>query len=120
MYETPSTEVITWQENPVNITCVARSIPNATIEWWFQDRLLESGSRGFTISGNGPISVLNIEKPAEQYYGSYRCKAKNTLGENETRITLKEVCKYFHILFFPLFTLYSNVSQPFCTHNLIL
>ncbi|KAG1658629.1 Fasciclin-2 [Nymphon striatum] len=91
MYETPSTEVVSWQENPLNMTCVARSIPNATIEWWYNNGKLQSGSGGYKIFGNGPISVLNIEKPTERDYGSYSCKAINPIGSNETRITLKEV-----------------------------
>ncbi len=27
-----------WDQNPVNLTCIATAIPNATITWWVRDR----------------------------------------------------------------------------------
>ena len=27
-----------WDQNPVNLTCIATSIPNATLTWWYRDR----------------------------------------------------------------------------------
>ena len=27
-----------WDQNPINLTCIATAIPNATITWWYRDR----------------------------------------------------------------------------------
>lgn len=94
MDQTPSTEVITWLGNPANITCVAQSIPNATIQWWYRGRMINSEENGFKIYGNGPVSVLNIKEPKQEFYEAYLCKAQNMIGENEIRIQLKEVCEF--------------------------
>lgn len=32
--DTPMKEMWTWSQRPVNLTCRASSIPNATINWW--------------------------------------------------------------------------------------
>ncbi len=27
-----------WDQNQVNLTCIATAIPNATLTWWYRDR----------------------------------------------------------------------------------
>ena len=27
-----------WDQNPMNLTCIATAIPNATLTWWYEDR----------------------------------------------------------------------------------
>ena len=36
--EQPMYEQWSWDQNPVNLTCIATGIPNATITWWVRDR----------------------------------------------------------------------------------
>ena len=56
-------EIYSWHNNPVNLTCVAESIPNATITWEFKNRLI-SQERGLDSNieqiGFGPTSVVRV------------------------------------------------------------
>lgn len=85
----PNTTVWSWEQRPVNLTCIAESIPNATITWWRGGVPLENDD-AITQIGNGPISVLNIVPHSQRYYTNYRCVAANTHGKNEHIIELRE------------------------------
>ncbi|XP_074094092.1 neural cell adhesion molecule fasciclin 2 isoform X1 [Cotesia typhae] len=86
--------VWTWERRPVNLTCIAESIPNATIQWFHGERLISpselSGSEAYAQFGNGPISTLRVTPIDSRYYGHYRCHAKNVHGEKIHTIQLKE------------------------------
>jgi neurocan core protein len=61
---TPMREAWSWQNNPVNITCLAESIPNATITWHRGDielngRYIDNNIRKF---GEGPLSTLQVSQ----------------------------------------------------------
>ncbi|GFG32210.1 hypothetical protein Cfor_02031 [Coptotermes formosanus] len=89
---TPMREAWSWQNNPVNITCLAESIPNATITWHRGDielngRYIDNNIRKF---GEGPLSTLQILPIDRKYYGQYTCKAANPLGVALHEINLKE------------------------------
>ncbi|XP_013194959.1 fasciclin-2 isoform X2 [Amyelois transitella] len=85
----PNSPIWSWNGLPVNISCVAESIPNATIKWRFLDRdLVESPQ--VKIYGSGPYSYVTIQPTDRALYGVYKCIATNTLGEAEHIIQLRE------------------------------
>ncbi|XP_057328888.1 fasciclin-2 isoform X2 [Microplitis mediator] len=86
--------VWSWERRPVNLTCIAESIPNATIQWYHGERpILQTElatSEIYRQYGNGPISTLRVTPVDTRYYGHYRCQAKNVHGEAIHTIQLKE------------------------------
>jgi hypothetical protein len=55
-------EAWSWENNPVNITCLAESIPNATILWRLNDielneKHIDNNLKKF---GEGPLSSLQV------------------------------------------------------------
>jgi len=87
----PIREIYSWNNNQVNLTCVAESIPNATITWEFKRRLLEQDlDSNIQQIGNGPTSVLQVTPTDPTYYGDFLCKASNILGQNSLTIRLFE------------------------------
>lgn len=90
--EQPMTKEWTWDQNPINLTCIATGIPNATITWWWRDREIgrEIIDRHLRIVGNGPRSDLIITPLDQQYYSRYTCKAFNPHGEAFHEIELEE------------------------------
>ncbi|GIY24720.1 fasciclin-2 [Caerostris extrusa] len=94
MSSTPSTSVKTWNGNPVNLTCIAEAIPNATITWTFNGRKVQDDEI-YTIHGKSAHSNLLVHPPvdtrnAQNIYGVYRCQAENTHGEQFINIDLQE------------------------------
>jgi neural cell adhesion molecule len=74
----------TWDARPINLTCIAESIPNATIRWRHNDRDIgrsELRTDAFAQFGQGPISTLTIIPYDRRYYGDYKCIANNIHGE---------------------------------------
>ena len=66
--KSPMKEIFSWHNNPVNLTCVAESIPNATITWEFKRRRLgPDGDLDKNIQqiGNGPTSVLQVSAASD-------------------------------------------------------
>ncbi|XP_022257645.1 fasciclin-2-like, partial [Limulus polyphemus] len=94
---TTSTSVKTWKDNPVNLTCLADAIPNATISWWLRNNEIrkQNNSAFYTILSTVAISKLLV-KPSltlpggRDVYGTYKCKAENMYGIDEIDIDLKE------------------------------
>jgi hypothetical protein len=63
---TPMHETWSWHENPVNLTCLAESIPNATIVWYVKGNELLRPDPNIQKFGDGPISTLRVRSlPAE-------------------------------------------------------
>jgi neural cell adhesion molecule len=81
-----------WDQNPINLTCIATAIPNATLTWWVRDREInrEIVDRNYNVIGHGPRSDLIVTPLDLQYYGRYTCKAVNPHGESFYEIELKE------------------------------
>ncbi|XP_059484777.1 fasciclin-2 isoform X2 [Neocloeon triangulifer] len=86
---TPLKEAWSWDNHPVNISCLAESIPNATITWRLNEREIDRDGNIQQI-GNGPESTLQIIPIDRRYYGVYKCRAKNIHGEAEHEILLRE------------------------------
>ncbi|XP_045773463.1 fasciclin-2 isoform X2 [Maniola jurtina] len=81
--------VWSWNAQPVNISCIAESIPNATIKWKFHEYDLVETPH-VRIYGSGPISYVTITPIDTSLYGIYKCIATNTLGEAEHIIQLRQ------------------------------
>ncbi|XP_066902573.1 fasciclin-2 isoform X2 [Halyomorpha halys] len=86
---TPMKEAWSWDRRPVNLTCIAESIPNATITWFLNNRPIEKDS-SFLKIGNGPISNLLVTPTDRAFYGAYKCLAKNIHGDKYHEIILRE------------------------------
>ncbi|XP_050547079.1 fasciclin-2-like isoform X1 [Daktulosphaira vitifoliae] len=82
-------EVWTWNSKPVNLTCISESLPNASITWLLNNRIVE-GDLNVRKFGNGPYSDLQVTPVDQRYYGVYSCLTKNIHGENNALITLRE------------------------------
>ncbi|XP_050056028.1 fasciclin-2 isoform X4 [Aphis gossypii] len=82
-------EVWTWNRKPVNLSCISESLPNASITWLLNNRMIEDdiNVRKF---GKGPYSDLLVTPIDQTYYGVYTCLTKNIHGENNIQITLRE------------------------------
>jgi hypothetical protein len=61
-----------WDQNPVNLTCIATAIPNATITWWVRDREINRE----VIDRNMEVKLVHIHIMirccAETFYISKR------------------------------------------------
>ncbi|XP_023709621.1 fasciclin-2 isoform X4 [Cryptotermes secundus] len=97
---TPMQEAWSWDNNPVNITCLAESIPNATISWRMNTVEINEKNNDINIRkfGEGPLSSLQITPIGQKYYARYTCRAVNQHGSSEHVIVLKEAKRPSHIL----------------------
>ncbi|XP_035780060.1 fasciclin-2-like isoform X3 [Anopheles albimanus] len=83
--------VYTWEERPANLSCFAQAIPNATIEWRFNDRRVEDlYDQNMRIENHGLRSDLIVTPRDRRYYSSYKCVARNKLGIAEHVMELRE------------------------------
>ncbi|XP_055380619.1 fasciclin-2 [Condylostylus longicornis] len=83
--------VFSWEERPANLSCLAMGIPNATIEWRWNGRIVKDlVDKNLEIIGTGPQSSLIVKPVARHYYSAYKCIATNTHGVKEIDILLKE------------------------------
>lgn len=57
---TPMTEAWSWQQRPVNLTCLAESIPNATIIWKFRETEIRGNNAFVELLQPGPYSILRV------------------------------------------------------------
>ncbi|RZF35790.1 hypothetical protein LSTR_LSTR009206 [Laodelphax striatellus] len=86
---TPMKEAWSWSKRPINLTCLAEAIPNATIRWRLNEQELENWPH-FQKYGNGPQSSLLVTPTDSKYYGMYKCVATNTHGTAYHTIRLQE------------------------------
>ncbi|XP_058821614.1 fasciclin-2 isoform X2 [Topomyia yanbarensis] len=83
--------VFTWEQRPANLSCFAQAIPNATIEWrWNDRRISDLYDINMQIQNHGVRSDLIIKPFDQRYYTSYKCVATNRLGRNEHIMELRE------------------------------
>lgn len=89
----PNRTYWSWDQKPVNLTCIAESIPNATIRWtYFGDREVKNDPQ-IRIYGNGPVSALYIRPLDRRYFTQYKCTANNKYGEAVKYLELREAPK---------------------------
>ncbi|KAJ2951644.1 hypothetical protein O0L34_g13803 [Tuta absoluta] len=85
----PNVPIWSWNGQPVNLSCIAESIPNATIKWKFHEYDLTESPQ-VRIYGSGPISYVTVTPTDPALYGIYKCIATNKLGEAEHIIQLRQ------------------------------
>lgn len=82
--------VWSWDKKPGNLSCIAESIPNATIEWRLNNVRIEK-SHNFKIEGTGPQSFLIVYPYNDvRFFTQYKCVATNRLGVAEHIVHLKQ------------------------------
>jgi len=87
--------VKTWDSNPVNLTCIADSIPNATIYWIRRGHRLPLNGLSYeirTYKGISNLLVKPLSAPGSgggDVYGIYRCEAENVHGKSFIDINLE-------------------------------
>ena len=88
-----------WDQRPIQLTCIARAIPNATVTWWFAGQELgrQNVDKNYEIKGHGSkhgsvgkSTSLTITPLSSKYYGRYTCKAENPYGQAYHEIELEE------------------------------
>jgi neural cell adhesion molecule len=83
--------VFSWEEHPANLSCFAMALPNATIEWRWNEKLVrEMQDKFIQITEEGPRSDLIITPVERRYYSAYKCIAVNKLGRAEHIMELRE------------------------------
>ena len=63
--ETPMSDEWSWDQNPINLTCIATAIPNATITWWIRDREIgrEELNRNYEVSDRRQVAGFFFVNP---------------------------------------------------------
>ncbi|CAK9816691.1 Fas2 [Anthophora plagiata] len=89
----PNITFWSWEQRPVNISCIAESIPNATIRWTTHGDQKIDNDPMIKQLGNGPLSTLMIVPLDRRYYTTYKCIASNAHGTRERNIELREATK---------------------------
>lgn len=87
--------VYSWEERPANLSCLAMGLPNATIEWRWNDRLIREMQDKFLQivdcpEQHCPRSDLIVTPVDRRYYTAYKCIASNRLGHAEHMMELRE------------------------------
>ena len=83
-----------WDQRPIELTCVATAIPNATVSWWYAGAELgkTNQDKNYFLNprGNPKSKTLTITPVSGKYYGRYTCKAENPYGVAYHEIELAE------------------------------
>ena len=83
--------------NNITITCEATGIPLPTIVWTVNGRVLMSDSVN-TTTGNGVVlrvtDTLTIMNVSREHTGVYTCSANNSVGSDNSNITITVQCKF--------------------------
>lgn len=83
--------VFSWEQRKANLSCMAMALPNATIEWRWNERLIrEMQDKFLQIVEDGPRSDLIVEPADRRYYSAYKCIAVNKVGRAEHIMELRE------------------------------
>ena len=84
-----------WDQRPIELTCIATAIPNATVSWWYAGAELGKTNldKNYLVKGQGSVhksKTLTITPVSGKYYGRYTCKAENPYGVAYHEIALEE------------------------------
>ncbi|KAK8738927.1 hypothetical protein OTU49_003745 [Cherax quadricarinatus] len=83
-------ELWSWKQQPVNLTCLATSIPNATIQWYLRNEEISANDQNLQVLSISPLGVLRVNPVTTSYFGDYTCEATNRLGIAKMSLELKE------------------------------
>ncbi|CAF2083135.1 unnamed protein product [Rotaria magnacalcarata] len=89
----PIDEFWSWEQKPVNLSCLATSIPNATIQWFVREEPIRAEDPNTKVMALGPNGILRVTPLDGSYFETYTCRASNTLGEADHDVVLKQVQK---------------------------
>ena len=88
---------VTVEGNNITITCEATGIPLPTIVWTFSGTVLMSDSVNITTTVNGDVlrvtETLTIMNVSREHTGVYTCSANNSVGSDNSDITITVQCK---------------------------
>ncbi|XP_037040379.1 fasciclin-2-like isoform X1 [Bradysia coprophila] len=79
-----------FHRRPVNVTCVARALPEATIAWYWNEKLISDLDPFFEVINSGSESMLVVEPVDDSYFTTYKCVASNKHGEAERIMEVRE------------------------------
>ena len=88
-----------WDQRPIELSCISTAIPNATVTWWYKgqelgrtnlDKNYQIRGHGSTYGTVGRSSSLTVTPLTSKYYGHYTCKAENPYGIAHHEIELEE------------------------------
>lgn len=83
--------VFSWEERTANLSCFAMGIPNATVEWtWNERKISEMNDKFLQINTDGIRSDLMVTPVNRRYYSAFKCTARNRLGTAEILMELRE------------------------------
>lgn len=83
--------VWSWNNQPGNLSCLAESIPNATLEWRLNDIVLQPENKHFRIFNKDAQSFLIVTPyDDKRYFTKYKCVATNKLGQAYHYVELKQ------------------------------
>ncbi|XP_064185420.1 matrix-remodeling-associated protein 5 [Anguilla rostrata] len=109
---------VTHGEN-FQVDCVASGLPDPELSWSLPDGTMinnalqsdDSGarSRRYVMFENGTLLLQQMGKKDE---GDYTCYAKNTLGEDEMRVSIRVVADSPRILFKDQSPLWGRLEEP--------
>lgn len=85
--------VYSWDQRPVNLSCIAESIPNATIRWTLNGEIPVENYINVIKYGNGPVSTITVTPLDKRFYVDYKCTAENIHGKATHTIKLREAEK---------------------------
>ncbi|KAH9388653.1 Ncam2p [Tyrophagus putrescentiae] len=98
---TPLRKEKTWDNRPVNISCIADAIPNATIKWYKNGyEILPNDIYRISDSGSGSSRLFIIPTKLtydNQVFGTYRCEGINSLGKGYIDIDLERATVPGHV-----------------------
>ncbi|XP_076305250.1 fasciclin-2-like isoform X2 [Tachypleus tridentatus] len=89
----PKSEIVkTWNNNPVNLTCIIDSFPVVTFKWSFNGlEIVSNQNETYSIFVNeGHSNLLVKPSPETEVFGSYTCEGINKHGSDRSVIQLEE------------------------------
>lgn len=83
--------VKSWNGHTVNLTCIANSIPNATVNWLKPTgQIITNADRLYQVYKAPARAELSVQCTDQSVYGNYQCQASNEIGNADVFVSLTE------------------------------